>query len=165
MLAMLRLVLALLIALPALASDFTDAESAASTLDFARAKTLFRAAMTSDADHRQRDVAAVRLANIEWRIDHDADAAVRDLAHVADDSEQATAAWIERVRIAGELKHDYAAAAADAEHAVKLAQTEANRGLAVQAHVRAITEPVLRARIEGKCEGDTAKLEAAKREM
>ena len=97
---MLYLVALLLFAAAIPADHAFDAASAAATsLDFAKAKELYRIAATQDPDPKQRDLAAVRLANIEWRIDRDAAAAEKDLARVADASEQAAPAWIERARL------------------------------------------------------------------
>src|SRR6266852_5644902 len=142
-----------------------DADQAAANLDFDRARKLYRAAMDHDPDPKQRDRAAVRLGNIEWRLDHDAVAAERDLARVNDASEQATAAWIERARIAAELREDFSAAATAAQHAITVAKQEVDRGRAATFHASALLEPVRRARLTGRCEDDAANLAQAKLEM
>src|SRR6266700_3406955 len=93
------LTLLVLLLTSAARSQTAAGDQAAANLDFDHARALYRTAMDHDPDEKQRDRAAVRLANIEWRLDHDAAAAERDLARVNDASEQASASFIERARI------------------------------------------------------------------
>jgi hypothetical protein len=160
-------VLALLLFAAAVPADhaFDAASAAAASLDFAKAKELYRIAANDDPDPRQRDLAAVRLANIEWRIDRDAAAAEKDLARVADASEQAAPAWIERARLNAELRENYAAAREAAKHALGVAKHDLDRARAANVDASAIIEPIRRAHFDGRCEGDAAQLAFAEREL
>lgn len=155
----------LLIGVTTVRAQTLDADQAAARLDFDRARELYRAAMDRDPDLKQRDRAAVRLGNIEWRLDRDAAAAERDLARVGDDSEQAAAAWIERARLAAEVREDFAASAAAAQHAIRVAKQPLDLGRAVYFHAAALIEPVRRARLEGRCGDDAANIGQAKLEL
>src|SRR5476651_1228917 len=95
---------------PAPGPPFEAAVVAASNFEFTRAAELYRVAAASDPDPRQRDLAALRLANIEWRIEHDATAAGRDLDLVRENGGESPNAWIQRARIAAELRADFPAA-------------------------------------------------------
>jgi hypothetical protein len=149
----------------AVRSQTLDADEAAAHLDFDRARQLYRAAIEHEPDAKQRDRAAVRLGNIEWRLDHDADKAERDLARVADDSEQAAAAWIERARLAADLREDFRASAAAAQHAMKVANSPIDLGRAAYLHANALMEPARRARRGGRCDEAVADLQQAELEM
>ena len=146
-------------------SQTTEADHAADHLDFQHARELYRKAIEGDPDPKQRDLAALRLANIEWRLDHDAAAAERDLARIADDSERATAAFIEVARLHEELRGDFAAAATAAQRAQSVAKNQADRQKAVEAHAYALLEPIRRARLAGRCEGAMNDVLAAKAEL
>ncbi len=154
----------LLVNIPAF-SQLTEADQAAATLDFVRARELYRKTMNSAPDRKQRDQAALRLANLEWRLDRDATAAERDLAAISDESEQASAAWVERARIAGEVREDFAAAAAAAEHALGVARQPLDRSRAAYAHAKSIVEPIRRVRLAGRCDDDAGNLRRAQSEL
>src|ERR1043165_1853038 len=61
---------------------FTAAQNAAATNDFAKARTLYAQASKDDPDARSRDRATVALANIQWRVFHEAAEARATLARV-----------------------------------------------------------------------------------
>src|SRR3954447_9126965 len=124
---MLTLVAVLFFATATPAHAFDAAEGAASSRDFDSARALYRLAMEKDPDPKQRDLAALRLAKIEWRIDHDAAAAKRELARIPDDHEEGADAWIERARIEGELIGNFATSRKAAQHAQRLAKQDLDR--------------------------------------
>jgi hypothetical protein len=156
--------LALVLAADVVTADhaYDAAEAAVSRLDFGSARELYRLAMVEDPNPKQRDAAAVRLANIEWRIDHDPAAVEKDLARIQDDSEQAASAWIERARMKMELGEDFKAARDAAKHALRVAQRDRDRDRAISLDALATLKPVLRARLSGRCEGGAQPLAPAK---
>ncbi len=166
-----RTLVALSLALLCVAADvspnnaFDAAGAAASSLDFAHARELYRVAAKDDPDPKQRALAALKLANIEWRIDHDLAAAEKDLALVPEESEEAAAAWIERAKLNAEVRGDFAEAGVAATHAMSVAKDDLTRGRAMYLHAVSIIEPVLRARLDGRCEGDPAELTLAENEF
>src|SRR6266849_9873697 len=103
---------------PTTTQPFEGAIAAAANYDFARAAELYRAAAASDPDLHRRDQAALRVANIEWRIQHDVAAAERDLERVSKEGEEYPNALMDRSRIAAELQEDFPAARAAAERAL-----------------------------------------------
>jgi hypothetical protein len=146
---------------------FGAAEAAAASRDFDSARELYRLAMERDPDPKQRDLSALRLAKIEWRIDHDAAAAKRELARVRDDRDDGAGAWIERARIESELIGDFAASREAAQHAQRLAKQDLDRFRATLFDAVGVVEPIRRARLAGRCQasaqlaGAQAGLEAA----
>ena len=144
---------------------FEEATTAATNRDFAKARELYRVAAAEDPNPRQRDLAAVRLSNIEWRIFHEPDAAEKDLAMVRDESEQAAPAWIQRARLNADLRENYAASREAAQHALAVAKQDIERANAVIVHANASIEPAIRARLAGRCETDVAQLQYAKLEL
>jgi hypothetical protein len=146
-------------------SPFEAAAVAASNYDFIRAADLYRSAATSDPDPKQRDLAAIRLANIDWRIRHDAAAAERDLQLVREDGEERANAWIERAKMAAELRSDFVAERELAARAMALATRPLDRSRAALIYSFAAIEPLLRARIEGRCTSDPDSFAVAAKEM
>jgi predicted negative regulator of RcsB-dependent stress response len=132
-------------------SPFDDAVAAAEGYNFRRAETLFREAAKIDTDPRRRDLARIRLASIQWRIEHQPAEARKTLAAVGGKSEQAALAWVERARIDAELLGDFAAARADAQHAVAAVRKPEERMGAVYVQAYAEVEPVRRARLAHRC--------------
>lgn len=150
---------------PAPGPPFEAAVVAASNFEFTRAAELYRVAARSDPDPRQRDLAALRLANIEWRIEHDATAAGRDLDLVRENGGESPNAWIQRARMAAELRADFPAAREFAGRGLSLATRPLERAGAAYVHAFASVEPVRRARLEGRCTIDSGILPAAETEM
>jgi hypothetical protein len=146
-------------------SSFEAGAVAAANYDFVRAADLYRAAAANDPDPKRRDLAAIRLANIDWRIRHDAAAAERDLQLVRQDGEEWANAWTERARMAGELRSDFSAERELAARAMALATRPLDRARAALVYASAIVEPQLRARIEGRCTSDLDSLAAAAKEV
>lgn len=148
---LLTLVLAGPIAHAASTSSFDDAVAAAEGYDFRRAETLFREAAKSDADPRRRDIARIRLASIQWRIEHRPALARQTLAAIGGNSEQAAVAWVERARIDAELTGDFAAARLAANRAIAAVRKPEERMGAVYVHAYAAIEPARRARLAHRC--------------
>lgn len=146
-------------------SPFAAATAAEANLDLASARKLYRQAAQSDPEPRQRGQAALRLANIEWRIDHDLAAAEKDLELVPDDSELLAVAWTERARLNGEVRGDFAVARTAAQRGLALAKTDLDRLQAATVLAATLVEPVRRARFAGRCEDDAASLATAKSEL
>src|SRR5438034_223200 len=131
---------------------FAAASTSEANLDLAAARRLYRQAASSDPDPRQRAEAALHLANIEWRIDHDLAAAEKDLVLVPADSELAPVAWVERARVNAEVRGNFPAARDAAQHALAIAATDLDRLHAATVLAAAMVEPVRRARFAGRCE-------------
>lgn len=158
-----RLLLALLLltsCAKAAESPFDAAEAAVADSKFGKARELFREAAAKDTDPSRRDKAAIRLANIEWRAFHDADAARRALALVRPDGDAAADALLERARLEAQLVRDLPAArkAADAAIAKAAERSQRSRATAVRAGID--VEAAVRDRLAGK-EVDVQSLRAA----
>src|ERR1051326_4426381 len=139
-------------------SSFDAATRAYTDVDVAAAKRLFADAVEHNPDPHLRARAALRLANIAWHIDRDA-AAARKWLDTVTDEEFVPSAWIERARIDAELTNDFAAARAEASHALKAPKpTEALRAAVL--HAGATIEPAMRGTAV-----DRAQLDAAKQEL
>src|SRR5581483_9990734 len=142
-----RLVLlALLVCAVAGAATFDDAETAYNNRDFKRARELFHDAAKNDPDPERRARALARAANIEWRIDHDLDAARKTLDGATD-----AVALTERARAEAELAHDYDAARVFAERALAAAKKRDQKRHAITVAAEAALTPVRDARLAGKC--------------
>lgn len=141
-------------------SPLDDAEAAVENHDFGRARELYRQAAVSEASPHRRNTARLRLANIEWRIDHQPAAARATLAGIDAASEDAAALWVERSRIDAELTGDFGAARAAATKAIAAATKREDRMRATLAHAAASVEPVRRARQAHRCTDDAALLGA-----
>ncbi|HSP16516.1 MAG TPA: hypothetical protein VLV78_17360 [Thermoanaerobaculia bacterium] len=146
-------------------SPFEAAAVAAANYDFVRAADLYRAGAANDPDPKRRDLAAIRLANIDWRIRHDAATAERDLQLVREDGEEWANAWTERARMAAELRSDFTAERELAARAMALATRPLDRSRAALVYASAIIEPMMRARLEGRCTSDPDSLAVAAKEM
>src|SRR5258708_27619786 len=159
----LALVLTLVASLACAASTspFDDAVAAAENHDFRKARELYGKAAASDEDPRRRNTARLKLANIEWRIDHQPDTARATLAGIAETSEDAARAWVERSRIDAELTGDFTAARASAEHAITAATKREDRARATLAHAAATVEPARKARLAHQCTDDALVRSAA----
>ncbi|HVG24978.1 MAG TPA: hypothetical protein VND45_12535 [Thermoanaerobaculia bacterium] len=113
------------------ASPFDEAESLANTQKQGRVRDLYREAAKSDPDPQRREKAAIRAAQLEWRVFRNA-AAARQLLGTLDTSD----AWLEQARVSLELERNYAAARASVQKALAAAKTNedrraANTGLAI----------------------------------
>ncbi len=142
-------------------APFDDAVTAVDNHDFARARELYKQAAESDPDPKQRDVAILRLANIQWRVDHDSAAARTTLARIGSESEQAARALIERARLEGELLGDFEAQRSFAVRAIAAAKKREARMHAAFVHAGAAIEPARRARRAGRCQDDSLVHDAA----
>src|SRR5206468_12733024 len=96
--------------------------------------------------------------------DHDAAAAKRELARIPDDHDDGASAWIERARIEGELRGNFAASRDAAQHAQRLAKQDLDRFRATLFDAVAVVEPIRRARLAGRCEA-SAQLAGAQAEL
>jgi hypothetical protein len=143
-------------------TPFDDAVAAIDNHDFPHARELYRQAAASDPDLKQRDIAIIRLANIEWRVDHDAAAARTTLARITPESEQAANAWIERARIEGEFVGNVDKQRDLASQAIGAAKKREDRMHATFVHAGAAVEASKRARLAGRCTDDALLRDAAK---
>jgi len=132
-------------------SPFDDAVAASEGYDFRKAEVLFREAAATDADPRRRDIARIRLASIQWRIEHQPAEARKTLAAIGGNSDQAAIALVERARIDAELLGDFGAARAGAQRAIAAVRKPEERMGAVYVHAYAEVEPVRRARLAHRC--------------
>ena len=125
---------------------FDAAQRAYADRDFRRARELFHAASDIDPDPQRRARALARAANIEWRVQHDLDAARQTLAKTSE-----ALPLIERARAEAELAHDYAAARAFAARALGAAQKRDQRRGAIIVDAEAALTPVREGRLAGRC--------------
>jgi hypothetical protein len=110
---------------------FDEAEAIAHQQDQKRVRDLYRAAAKGDPDPLRREKAALRAANLEWRVFRSA-AAARELLAPLD----TTDAHCERARVELELTHDISAARAAATKALAAAKTKEDRQKATLASAR-----------------------------
>jgi hypothetical protein len=143
-------------------TPFDDAVAAIANHDFRRARELYREAATNEPDPKQRDMALIRLANIEWRADHDPAAARATLGRITPESEQAANAFIERARIEGELVGNFDRQRTLAAQAITKAKKREERVHAIFVHAGAPVEAAKRARLARRCTDDALVRDAAK---
>jgi hypothetical protein len=132
-------------------SPFDAAQTAIANVELGRARQLLRQAQRDDGDPARRDKAALALARMEWRVDHDPVAARRDLARIDASGEQEVDALIERARLEWELVRDRAAARQAAGRAIDVAvkRADRSRALAVSAFIE--IDVARRERLAGRC--------------
>jgi hypothetical protein len=116
------------------------AEQAMFNSEYSTAKTSLRDVMALDAKRENRDRAARRLANIQWRIEGHAAAARRTLAPLVRSGPEQFAALLELSRLE-RTNNDFAAARDAAARAVRLARDPTERRNASVSVARAIVEP------------------------
>lgn len=146
------------------ATAFDAAEEAIGANRFARARELFREAAEKDPDAKQRDRALINLAQLDWRVFHDATAARADLARVKSGSSQYANSLSSRARLEAELVFDFPAAQKFAQAAVAAATKRDDRRWALVARAITEIEPHLRARRANQCT-DTSSLRDAEASM
>ena len=112
-----------------------EGERAAFTSDFTRARAVLAEVIAHDADPKDRAKAAVRLANIQWRIDEHSDVARKTLEPFADD----WGALIELSRLE-RTNHNWFAARDAATRAQKAAKDETERRGAIVSYATAMIE-------------------------
>jgi hypothetical protein len=120
-------------------SSFDQAASAAASAKFREAAKLYADAAQTDADPVRRAKAAVRLANIEWRVLRQYDDARTRLRRVAAGEHESFPARLELVRVSLERK-DFAAARADAAEALGHAKNKRDVARAKLAAARVVLD-------------------------
>src|SRR5437763_1431073 len=128
-----------------------DAQRAVANNDYTRARDLYSQAIDHITDAHQRDRALVTLANIDWRVFHDAAAARAALDRVPETSSELGRAIVERARIAAQLEQDWPAARAIAKRATGPEIQPSVRINAVVVPAAAAIEPLVRDRLAGRC--------------
>src|SRR6185436_19407385 len=103
-----------------------------------------------DPDARTRDRATIALANLQWRVFHEAAEARATLGRVEKTSTEYAASLLERARIEGELQHDYAATRMFAQRALEAATRRGEKRRAIVISSAAVIEPLMRDRIAGR---------------
>jgi hypothetical protein len=119
-----KLLLPLLLVFACAASQppFDEAESLANTQKQDRVRDLYRAAAKSDPDPLRREKAALRAANLEWRVFRNV-AAARGLLGTLD----TTDAWLEQARISLEAEKNFGAARTSVQKALAAAKSAEDR--------------------------------------
>src|SRR5712692_9672373 len=128
---------------PTKPATIDNASQAVFNSDYAKARTLYAAIARTTANSREGEDAAIALANIEWRIDRNADAARVRLEALA-----TSRAWLDESRMERD-RGRYSAAEALARKANPLARTKRDRRAAELALIEAIVEGHLSARRAG----------------
>lgn len=120
-------------------SSFDRAAEAVYRAEFKKAAELYADAAKTDDDPVRRAKAAIRLANIEWRVFEQHDAARTRLQRVAAGEHEAFAARLELTRAALDRK-DGRLARAEAREAMKSAKTRLERRRAAMALAHVVLE-------------------------
>jgi hypothetical protein len=141
-----------------------DAQRAVANNDYTRARDLYSRAIDHITDSHQRDRALITLANIDWRVFHDAAAARAALDRLPDGSSELGRSIVERARIASELEHDGPAGRAIAKRATGAEIQPAVRMYAIVVGANAAIEPLIRDRLAGRC-SDAAAVGEAENEL
>lgn len=110
---------------------YDQAEQLATSQHQDRVRDLYTLAAANDPDPLRREKAAVRAANLEWRVFKNA-AAARKLL----DGVTTADSWLQRSQMERELNHDYAAARDAAAKAMSAAKTREDRRRATIARAK-----------------------------
>jgi hypothetical protein len=119
---------------PPVIGTLDEGDAAAFSSDYARARRAYSA-----VEGKDRDLAQIHLANIEWRIDQNPDAAAARLKPIAENGEQRTRALLEWARSERSRKR-FADAAALARRAFEAAKTADEKRSTRQSLAKTIVE-------------------------